>query len=660
MELPSKNQWWQFFKILTKKEKIVFFVFLFLFFGSSFFLAVNFYFENTEIKPAGGGQHIEGVVGSPRFINPAYAASDVDRDLVELIYSGLMKYNEEGKIVPDLAKEYKILEDGKVYEFYLKEKLFWSDGKPLTADDVIFTIKTIQNPEIKSPLRVNWLGVEVEKISLPEGSALRFSLKDSSAVFLENCTLKIMPEHIWKDISPSNFLLTIQNLKPIGSGPFQLKNLNRNEEGQIISLDLIRNPKYFKEGPNLSQITFYFFKNEEDLIKSYQKGEIKGLTLVSLENLNLQNGYNLYSLSLPRYFAVFFNPEKSKALSEKEIRRALNYGVNKEEILKEILDGRGKVVESPILPEIYGFQSPTVSYEFNPEKAKEILKSAGFVESGPGGYPGKLVKVIKKEPAFQLQSNLKLGSQGTEVKELQKCLARDPEIYPEGETTGYFGQKTKEAVIRFQEKYKKEILEPQGLEKGTGDVLKSTRTKLNEICFKSSEEVIPLELSLTTVNQPILKKVAELLKRQWETLRAKVEIKTVNSTNFTEEIIRPRDYEMLLFGEVLGAIPDPFPFWHSSQKKDPGLNLAIYENKKSDKLLEEVRESLDENLRMEKLEEFQDVLIGDAPAVFLYNPDYLYLVSKEIKGINTKIIVNPSKRFADIEDWYIKTKRAWK
>jgi len=117
---------------------------------------------------------------------------------------------------------------------------------------------------------------------------------------------------------------------------------------------------------------------------------------------------------------------------------------------------------------------------------------------------------------------------------------------------------------------------------------------------------------------------------------------------------------MLLFGEVLGQTPDPFPFWHSSQKRDPGLNLAMYENKKCDKLLEEARGSLDEKIRKEKLEEFQGLLIEDVPAVFLYNPDYLYLVSKEIKGLNTKMIVDPSKRFSGIEDWYIKTKRVWK
>ncbi len=654
MGLPTKNQRRQFFKVLTKKEKISFLTLLFLFFSSFLFLLINFYFKNTEIRPRQGGTYIEGVVGFPRFINPIYAeTSDVDRDLVQLIFSGLMKYDGEGKIIPDLAKEYKILEDGKVYEFYLKENLFWSDGQKLTASDIVFTIKTIQNPDFKSPLRVNWLGVELEKIS---EKALRFELKNPSAVFLENCTVKIISERAWKDVSPQNFPLTGQNLEPIGSGPFQLKSLNQDKTGEIISLDLVRNPKYSGVLPNLSQITFRFYKNEDNLIEGYQKGEIQGLSLASLKNLEWQKkDFNLYSLSLPRYFAVFFNPEKSRVLSEKGVRQALNYDTNKEEILKEILDDRGKVVESPILPEIYGFKNPSKIYEFNPEMAKEILKNAGFVAA----ENGELVKIIKKEPAFQFKNNLKSGSQGQEVKELQKCLAKDPEVYPEGEITGVFGKLTKAAVIRFQEKYKKEILEPQGLEKGTGEVLKSTRTKLNEICFENPEEKIFLKFSLATVDQPMLIEAASLLKSQWENLGAEVEIRTFDISTLEKEVIKPRNYEMLLFGEVLGLIIDPFPFWHSSQKKDPGLNLAGEENKECDKLLEEARQSLDEAERKEKLENFQNLLIEDAPVIFLYNPDYLYLVSKEIKGINAKIITSPSKRFVGIEDWYIRTKRAW-
>jgi len=654
---PSMAKWRQILRILTKREKIVLAIFLILFFGSSLFLGLNFYFKNTEIKPAIGGTYKEGIIGYPRFINPIYGeTSDTDRDLVQLIFSGLMKYNQKGEIVPDLAKEYKILEDGKVFEFYLKENVFWQDNEKLTADDLIFTIKTVQNPDYKSPLRANWLGVEVEKIS---NSSIRFKLKNPYPAFLENLTLKILPSHIWQDIPPQNFPLSIYNLSPVGSGPYQLKSLNQDKSGYIKSLTLAANPKYFGEKPNIREISFHFFDTEEELILAAQRKEIQGLSIFDRKNYQLLKDAELFEahhFSLPRYFAVFFNPGKSEILSERAIREALNYGTNKEEIIKLTLLGQGKIVDSPILPEIYGFHSPTAYYEFNPDKAKEILQEAGFVEK-ENGIRGK---IVKEEKIFQFKSDLKLGSRGKEVEELQKCLSKYPELYPEGKITGFFGDETKEAVIRFQEKYAKEILEPWGFTKGTGLVSKTTRSKLNELCGKVPEKSLELSLVLATVDQPLLVETARLLKEQWKNLGVEVEIKTFDIQTLERDIIKPRNYSALLFGEVLGAIPDPFPFWHSLQKRDPGLNLSFYENKKADKLLEEARQSQNPEIRAQNLEEFQDILINEAPAVFLYRPDYIYLVSKKIKGINAEMIVDPSKRFSEIENWHIRVKRVWK
>lgn len=651
---PSRSQWKQLVKILTKKERIAFFIFLAMFLGSFAFLAVNFYFENSEIQPAAGGIYIEGMVGFPRFINPIYSRlSDVDQDLVELIFSGLMNYDNHGQIILDLARDYEIKEAGEIYEVHLKENLFWSDGAPLTADDVVFTIKTIQNSDYKSPVRISWLGVEVEKIS---DLTVRFSLKNSYGPFLENLTQKIIPQHIWKDFSHQNFHLSIYNLKPVGSGPYKLKDLKQDRQGKIISLDLVKNQKYAGEIPYLSQVSIKFFENEKDLLKSYKKGEIKGFSLTSPENLPefwAEEGRNL---SLPGYFAVFFNPDKAKILADQNIRQALNHGTNKEEIIEKALLGYGKVVHSPILPEIYQFSPPAEVYQFDIEKGKLLLEKAGFKETDKAVRE----KIVKKELAFQLKSDLALGSKGKEVEELQRCLAKDKEIYPEGEISGYFGQKTKEAVIRFQEKYAKEILEPWGFKKGTGLVQKTSRAKLNELCFPASEDLVALKFSLTTVNQPLLVKVAEQLSEQWARLGVEVEIKALDISQLEKDIIKQRDYESLLFGEVLGLIPDPYAFWHSAQKKDPGKNLAAYQNKKADSLLEEARKSLDFQIKAGKLQEFQDILIEDAPAVFLYSPDYLYLVSPEIKGLNLTIIADSSKRFANIENWYIKTKRVWK
>lgn len=650
MQLPSKKQWTQIFKVLNRKEKTALYIFSGIFLVSFLSLIIVFYAGKTKIVPAFGGSYSEGMVGSPRFINPLYAqGSDVDRTLVEIVFSGLMKYDGAGNIVTDLAKNLEIKEDGKIYEAYLRENLFWHDGEPLTSDDVIFTIKTIQNSDYKSPLRGNYLGIEIEKI---DDFGARFKLKSPYAGFAERLTFKILPKHIWENISPQNFLLTNYNLKPVGSGPYKFKDLKQDSANKIISLSLAG----FDKKTNVAKLNFKFFDTEKTLIEAAKRREIDGFPVDNPDYYNLfkDKRLNEYSFSLPRYFAVFLNQDKSRFLADEKIRKALNFGTNKKEILETILLNRAQVIESPIIPQIFGFENPSKIYEFNQGEAEKLLKDAGFSKNNEGFW-------AKTEGGQTLEFKIDLrdGSQGPEVTKLQTCLARDKEIYPSGKITGYFGSETKASVIKFQEKYAKEILEPQGFKEGTGEIRKSTRTKLNEICSMPSKE-INLKFTLATVDDPTLKKVAENLKEQWQKIGIKIENQFYSVSQIEQDIIKPRNYEMLLFGEVLELMPDPYPFWHSSQIKDPGLNLAKYESKSADKLLESARISLDNEIRAKKYQEFQEVLIASAPAVFLYNPDYVYYMNSGIKGVDTKVIADPSKRFNNIGAWYIKTKRAWK
>ncbi len=570
-----------------------------------------------------------------------------------------MKYNDNLEIIPNLVQKYEIKENGLVYNFYLKENLFWQDNNPLTADDVVFTIKTIQDPAFKSPLRPNWIGVEVEKIN---DLAFRFRLKKKYAPFIENCVLQIIPKHIWEKVPAENFSLSPYNLNPIGAGPYKVKNIRQEKNGYIKSITLERNPLYFGQKPYISEIKFVYFKDEKSLVSAAQRGKIKSFSLSSYQGIDKR--WNNYFFSLPRYFALFFNPEQAEPLAEKEIRIAINYGLDKKSLVKNVfnLPSNSPLIEKfildyPLLPNIYEIEpSSSLLYEYNPQKAEELLEKAGYFDENNDGVREKKIE----EEKFLFKSRLQTNSKGKEVRELQKCLAKFPDIYPSGEITGYFGNKTKKAVIKFQEKYKESILEPAGLTKGTGVVGKGTREKLNEICFEPSDKFLALKFKLITVDQPNLIKTAEEIKKQLEKIGVKIEIEKFPVSQLERDFLKPRKYDILLFGEILGAIPDPLPFWHSSQKIDPGLNLAGYENKKADKLLEELRETFDKEEQKEKLSRFQEILPSDAPAVFLYSPDYLYFVSKEIKGINTKIIVDPSKRFTSIENWFIKTKRIWK
>jgi len=652
-KIPSPEQWRQFFKILSLQEKIFFSIFLALFILSAAYLSVNFYLTNTIVKPAFGGTLREGVVGQPRFINPVYLAdNDIDRDLVQLIFSGLMKYNENGKLVPDLAKDYQIKDNGKIYEIELK-KAKWHDREPITADDVLFTVSLVQNPQAHSPLEIKWLGIQCEKIT---DSRIQFKLKYPYRSFLETLTLKIIPKHIFKDILPKNLpwqLVSRDYL--VGSGPFKVEDIKQEKSGYISSIILSRNEKYYSPKPFISKVYFRFYKDAQKALQDEKNGKIDGFLLPNLEEFE-SNNVNFYHLSLPRYFALFFNQKKSKILSQKEIREAISYAVDKNEILNKVFSGNGKIVNSPILPDFYHFKKPNKVYEHSVSEARKILDKIGFKNTSEG-KPREKVTIKRASSSFK--RDLKLGDQGEDVRKLQECLKKDPTVYPEGKVTGYFGSKTKAAVVRFQEKYKKEILSPLGLKKGTGKVGGNTREKLNKICFPSSKETTPLSLTIVTCNKWPLKEIANIVKSQLEKVGFKITIEEKAISSLENDVIKPRNYEVLLFGEVLGAIPDPFSFWHSTQKENPGLNITGYQNTQADKLLREARESLNEKSFEESLEKFQNILASDIPAVFLARPDIIYCLSKRIHGFNTQHIVEPSKRFSEIEKIYIRTKRVW-
>lgn len=649
----SLSFWKKLVAKFSQTEKILLAVFCLI--GLSALLFLLLAHSPSSNIPTRGGTYREGIVGQPAFINPLYSAlNDTDRDLVSLIFSGLMKYDQDGRIVPDLAQSYKVSDNGKVYEFTLRDNLFWQDGRPLTADDIVFTIKTIQNPAAQSPLRASWFNIQVEKVSPQK---VRFILGQAYPNFLETATTKIIPQHIWENTPVKSLALaTASPYLIIGSGPFQLENL-QNRNGRVASLQLKANAHYYlPHRPYLSKVDVKFFSNQQALIKAAQLGKIDGFLLPPSIQFQDKKKFRVYPLEIPQYFAVFFNPDQSNLLAQTSIRKALSYGVDRAAIIQKIFHGEAKPVESPLLPDFYhNVNRPSNAYAYNPSQAEQIFNNLGFTKLPDSSFRAKTI-TEKNLPLFT--SRLEEGSRGTEVRNLQKCLSKFPSLYPSQKVTGYFGQQTKAAVIHFQEKYYEEILKPWGFQKGTGIVSKTTRKKLNEVCStKKPPKVIPLEFTLTTVDQPQMKAVANLLQEQWAKIGVKVNLQFKPTAVLESEIINPRDYQALLFGETLTMRLDLFPFWDSSRRMSPGLNLALYYNDEADKLLESLRQENDLAAKQKDYEKLQTIILNDAPAIFLYRPLYLYYLSPKIKiGPPISKIAEPSQRFASIVNWYVKTK----
>lgn len=557
-------------KIYTKSsqtEKLIFFVLLTAFVISGISIAWKVNNSFLIAVPDFGGKIEEGIIGIPRFINPVLEASDADKDITALVYSGLIKATPEGKFIPDLAKEFSISSDGRAYTFTLKDNIKFHDGKEITTDDVEFTIQKIQDPTIKSPKRPAWEGVIINKSSQKE---ITFTLRQPHANFIEDLTVGILPKHIWKDIPTDEFSFSQFNITPVGNGPYKVGNVKRSSIGLPLYYDL----KSFKDHtlgrPFIDRIITRFYQNEKELLDAYKSGEIETLNGISPKYATeIKKEESKIDVStLPRIFAVFFNQNQAPVFVNKEVRQALAIAIDKDQVIKDVLDGYGEAIDGPLLPEIGS---------------------------------------VKKQLATSTKSK---------IDEALSILKRN----------GW------------------------ELNKDTGVMEKEVK----------KDNIVALKFSLATGDAPELKQVAEILKETWEKIGASVDIKIFETGDLNQNIIRPRKYDALFFGEVVGQGADLYSFWHSSQRNDPGLNIALYTNLRTDKLLEELRTTNDEKAQQDKLREFQSIIKDDVPAIFIYAPEFIYLIPKTVQNIKLGHISNSGERFLNVNEWYINTNKVWK
>lgn len=563
LKLPTVNQLRKIPSFLSGKEKILIAFFSLILIGLSFWKVMEFSFQNTKISPTKGGVYSEGMIGLPRHINPVISQiNEVDETISSLIYSSLFKFDINGELVNDLADSYQISDDKKTYQIAIKKDVKWHDGTPFTAEDIVYTASVIKNPDYESLLMPNLGGIAFEKV---DDYHLEIKTKVPFGQTLSVLTFGILPKHIWESINPENFSEAQYNLKPLGSGPYIFDEFRKEEGGKILSYQLKANANYYGKKVFIETVNFKFYSSEEELINAYNTEEILaagGLPSEKLSLLNQDLG-KIYQINIPSYFAVFFNQTKSKVLSDKIVRTALAYSIDKESLIKEVFGGFARPIEGPYPPFLKGYNPNTKIYDFALKHANNILENQGWKDTD-----------------------------GDKIRE-----------------------------------------------KDGGK----------------------LEFRLITSDDPETVKAANIIKESWAKAGANVEIKAFPiAGELTQNYIKPRDYEAIFLGEVLSLDPNPFVFWHSSERKDPGLNLALYSNKEADKILEEAETLTDEDARAEKYKQFQFLVIDDVPAVFLYSPFYLYAINDKIKGTETNVLFSSSNRLENINGWYMKTERVWK
>ncbi len=565
--LPKDRAIYRAINRFTSAEKVVFFFFTAIFCLTSIVMLLkvnNLFLVKVPIR---GGSVTEGIVGNPRFINPILAISEADKSLVSLVYSGLFRINSNGEMENDLAESLDVSDDGLTYTIKVSPEAVFHDGTPVTSEDVIFTIQKILDPDIKSPLFADFAGVSLGKI---DEHSLTISLRRPYPAFAQSLTVGILPKHIWSSVTNDEFSFSQWNVLPLGSGPYKVNQVTRDSGGIPNYYELTPFEDVLGKKPFIAKLIFKFYQSENDLLEAYDGGEIESFGGISPKEASTLKKLKaeVVSAPLPRVFAVFFNQNSNSALLDKAVRQALDLTAPKEEIVLEVLDGFGEVIDGPL----------------------------------PAGFPT-----------------------GERSEDYSKPLEERFEIASSTLADAGWTHNTDTSI----------------LEK------------------KSKTDTIKLSFTISTSDNPDLKKTAEMLKSSWQRLGAEVNISIYEAGDLNQSVIRPRRYDALLFGEVVGREGDLFPFWHSSERNDPGLNIALYVNNQVDKMLESIREEADVEKREDLYKSFDETVRSDIPAIFIYSPNYIYIKPSKAKGVSLESLIGPQDRFLSIRDWYIEMNSVW-
>ena len=500
-----------------------------------------------------GGVYVEGVIGNISTLNPLLAASEPEQAVSRLLFSSLYNYDVTGALHTDLAESMTVKDD-KVYTIKLRNAV-WHDGKKLTAEDVVYTINLIKNPQVRSPLRVNWLDISARAI---DDSTVEFMLPAVYAGFSHALTFPVIPKHILQSVSPSSMREADFSSNPVGSGPFAVKRVQTSESTS--STDVVRmepNTKYYGAVSTLSRLELRAYGNESLLAKAVNSGEVSaasGLSLSAADNIKSKQ-YSTKHWLLNKGVYLLMN-NRSQTLQDARVRQALRYATDTSSIRATVGDNVARL-DTPILQSQIAQKLPAAP-DYNLDKAKALLKEAGWT-------------------------------------------------YNQGQWKGKDGR--------------------------------------------------PLTVAVTTSSgRDEYKKIVDALKQQWSKLGVDVQLREIDTssttTSFVQSVLQPRDYDALLYELELGADPDVFAYWHSSQASASGYNFANYSNRTVDNDLVGGRSRTNSALRAAKYIQFVNQWLNDAPAIGLYQSVGSYVLNNGASIVEPRGSLNTmNDRYADVTTW---------
>jgi peptide/nickel transport system substrate-binding protein len=334
------------------------------------------YAKSKSDKPY-GGILVWGTRNKPSIINPFFTTTSVSMSLMDLLFNRLVRLNSKGEIESDLAESWDISPDGLVYTFHLRKGVRFHDGKECTADDIKFTYDKIMAPEVNSPFRPYF--ASVQEIKAIDKYTFQIILKKPSVPFIYRLVREIVPKHL---LEKTDLKICYFNFRPMGTGPFKFKEWTK--DNQII---LEYNPDYYEGRPYLDKVIVKVYPDSESLWTGLMRGEVDYATFIERKDYEVikdDPAFKVFALAWDNYYALLYNLDDS-LLSDKRIREAIAYGIDRKALIEKIAYGYGKECTGPFYPGSSVFNPSVMPYEYNPEKAIALLQEAGWKDKDNDG-----------------------------------------------------------------------------------------------------------------------------------------------------------------------------------------------------------------------------------------------------------------------------------
>ena len=332
-----------------------------------------------------GGRLIYGEYGRPATLDPITSNDMVGLRVTELLFNGLVSFSPKNEVVADLAKEWKISADNRVYTFKLRDDIRWHDGaqtgsRRVTADDFVATLDLIQHPRTLTPLKAPYEMI-AESRRLGDDT-VEITLKRPIVNGLGRLSFKVVPTFALRN--PDFFSRDDPFAqRPIGTGAYRLRTVTG--EGEVV---MEANPDYHAGRPHIDEVILKPFADKNVLTQSLLFSSTDMIVQLNPRDIAQVEGdkrFNLYPYNALSY-TFFGHNFRNPHLRKKEVRQAIAYAINRAEMLDSFYEGRGTVISGPFAPGSWAYNLDVKPVAFDPGRAKELLSRAGYGRTGSDGY----------------------------------------------------------------------------------------------------------------------------------------------------------------------------------------------------------------------------------------------------------------------------------